>query len=42
MSMLNYLTHKWKLLEEITIKDVPKIEGEDNDFTFVMMIVQII
>lgn len=41
-SMLNSLGYKWKLLEEITIKDVPKIEGEENDFTFVMISVQLI
>jgi len=42
MSMLKSLPCKWKLLDEIIIKDVPKIEGEDNNFTFMMMVVQFV
>lgn len=37
MSMLKSLSHDWKLLDEITIDDVPKIEGEKIDFKFKMM-----
>ncbi len=37
MSMLKSLSNDWKLLDEITIDDVPKIEGEKIDFKFKMM-----
>ena len=40
MNMLNSLPGEWNLLDEIIINDVPKIDGEDTDFTFIMMIVQ--
>ena len=41
MSMLKSMPNDWKLLDEIIIKDVPKLEGEDDSFTFVMMVVQV-
>jgi len=40
MDMFNSLDNDWKLLEEITIRDVPKIEGEDDVLTFTMIVVQ--
>jgi len=40
MSMIRSLPGDWKLLDEIIINDVPKIEEEDSDYTFVMMVVQ--
>jgi len=40
MNMLKSLPGDWKLLDEIIINDVPKIEGEDTDFTFIMMVVR--
>ena len=42
MDMLKSLPHDWKLLDEITINDVPKVEGEEIDFKFKMMLSQII
>jgi len=42
MSMLESLPYDWKLLDEITIVDVPKIEGEGIDFKFKMMVVQLL
>jgi SAM-dependent methyltransferase len=42
MNILESLPYDWKLINEITVKDVPKIEGEDNNFTFTMILVQII
>ena len=42
MNMLKSLPYDWKLLDEIPIKDVPKIEGEDNGFRFIMIVVQLI
>ncbi|MBP2030746.1 2-polyprenyl-3-methyl-5-hydroxy-6-metoxy-1,4-benzoquinol methylase [Methanohalophilus levihalophilus] len=39
-SVLNSIGYKWNLLEEITINDVPKIEGEEADFTFEMIVFQ--
>ena len=42
MDMLNSLNHRWNLLKEITIKDIPKLEGEENDFTFTMIVAQIL
>jgi SAM-dependent methyltransferase len=40
MSMIRSLPGDWKLLDEIIINDVPKIEEDDSDYTFVMMVVQ--
>jgi len=40
--MLKSLLYDWKLLDEIPIKDVPKIEGEDNGFRLIMIVVQLI
>jgi SAM-dependent methyltransferase len=40
MNMLRSLPGDWKLLDEITINDVPKIDEEDTDYTFIMMVVQ--
>lgn len=40
LSLLKSLPFDWKLLDEVIIKDVPKIEGDDNSFTFNMMVVQ--
>lgn len=42
MNMLKSLSGDWKLLEEITISDVPKIDGEMIDFKFKMMVTQIL
>jgi len=43
INILKDSSYKWKLIKEITIKDVPKIKGEEmNNFTFQMMVVQII
>lgn len=41
MNMLKSLQDDWNLKDEITIKDVPKVEGEDSNFTFIMMVVQV-
>jgi trans-aconitate methyltransferase len=40
MRMLRSLPGDLILLDEITINDVPKIEDEDIDYTFKMMVVQ--
>jgi 2-polyprenyl-3-methyl-5-hydroxy-6-metoxy-1,4-benzoquinol methylase len=42
MNMLKSLPTNWNLLEEITINDVPKIEGESIDFKFKMMVAQLL
>ncbi len=40
MKLLNSLSYKSKLIDELTIRDVPKLpEEKDNDFTFTMIIV---
>ena len=43
INLLNSLPRKWKLIDEIIIKDVPKIpnNSKDNDFTFKMIAVQL-
>ena len=41
MNMLKSLPMNWNLLEEITVNDVPKIEGETIDFKFKMMVAQL-
>ena len=41
MNMLKSLSANWNLLEEITINDIPKIEGETIDFKFKMMVAQL-
>ena len=40
MNILKFLSLNWKLLEEITINDIPKIEDEVIDSKFKMLIVQ--
>ena len=42
MNMLKSLSTNWNLLEEITVNDVPKIEGETIDFKFKMMVAQLL
>lgn len=43
INLLKNSSFKWKLIKEITIKDVPQIKGEEkNDFTFQMIVVQIV
>jgi hypothetical protein len=42
MNMLKSLPMNWNLLEEITVNDVPKIEGETIDFKFKMMLAQLL
>lgn len=39
-NMLNTLSQKWKLKDEIVIRDVPKIDDEETDFTFMMIVLQ--
>jgi len=42
MELLNSLPCKLKLIDELTIRDVPKLlEEKDNDFTFTMIVVKI-
>jgi len=41
MNILQSLKGKWNLLDEIIIHDVPTMEGEDTNFTFTMIIVQV-
>ncbi len=41
MKMLKELPGEWKLLDEITINDIPKIGNETIDFKFKMMVSQI-
>ena len=41
MELLNSLPNKWKPIEELVIRDVPKIPDEDNDFTFNMLVVEL-
>ncbi|MDH3203319.1 MAG: methyltransferase domain-containing protein [Nitrosopumilus sp.] len=41
MNLLKSLPTNWNLLEEITVNDVPKIEGEAIDFKFKMMVAQL-
>ena len=42
LDILNSQNHTWELLGEIIINDVPKINGEDIDFKFIMITVKII
>jgi len=39
LNMLKYLKSDWTLLDEITINDIPRIEGETIDYKFKMMVV---
>jgi len=42
MEVLNSLSCKLKLIDELTIRDVPKLpEEKDNDFTFTMIVVKL-
>jgi len=42
MELLNSLPCELKLIDELTIRDVPKIpEEKDNDFTFTMIVVKL-
>jgi len=41
MSVLKSLKSGWNLLDEITINDIPKIEGETVDYKFKMMVAQL-
>ncbi len=41
MNILKSLSANWNLLEEITVNDIPKIEGETIDFNFKMMVAQL-
>ena len=41
MRLLSSLNNKWKLVEKIIINDVPKIDNENNDFKFEMLVAQI-
>lgn len=40
MDILNSFSNKWVLKDEIVIKDVPKIPGEEGDYIFHMIIVK--
>lgn len=40
LEILHSLNPNWKLIEKITIRDVPKMENEESDFTFEMLIAQ--
>ena len=42
MKILNSLPHKWELKDEIVIRDIPKIDDETIDFTFIMISIQLI
>jgi len=42
MNMLKLFGTSWNLLDEITINDIPKIEGEIIDYKFKMMIAQLL
>ena len=42
MKMLKSFRTSWNLLDEITINDIPKIEGEIIDYKFKMMIAQLL
>jgi len=42
MDLLKSTPFHWKFLDEITINDIPKIEGETIDYKFKMMIVQLL
>jgi 2-polyprenyl-3-methyl-5-hydroxy-6-metoxy-1,4-benzoquinol methylase len=42
LNLLETLPYNWNLLGEIIIKDVPKIDGENIDFNFFMIIVELI
>ena len=42
IELLNSLSNKWKLLDELIIRDVPRIPEEDKDFTFRMIVVKLI
>ena len=42
MKMLKSFRTSWNLLDEITINDIPKIEGETIDYKFKMMIAQLL
>ena len=44
MNILNSLPHKWDLLDEVTIRDVPKLSDnvEGNKFIFVMIVVRLL
>ena len=40
MNMLKSISPGWNLLDEITVNDIPKIEGETIDYKFKMMVAQ--
>ncbi len=40
VNMLKTLQSSWNLLDEIIINDIPKIEGEEIDYKFKMMVTQ--
>jgi tellurite methyltransferase len=42
IDQFNLLQGKWQFIQEIDVKDVPKIDGETIDFEFRMMIVKYI
>ena len=42
LKLLNSLSNKWKIIDEIIIRDVPKFQEEkDKEFTFKMIVVMI-
>ncbi|MGI9565577.1 MAG: class I SAM-dependent methyltransferase [Nitrosopumilus sp.] len=41
MEMLESTSSNWKLLDEITVNDVPKVKGETIDFKFKMMVAKL-
>ena len=40
IDLMNNLIGEYKIIEKIIINDVPKVEGEDEEFTFEMIIVK--
>ena len=42
MDLLTSLPYDWKLLEEITVNDVPKDEHGNADYTFMMIVVELV
>ena len=42
LKLLNSLPNKWRIIDEIIIRDVPKFQEEkDKDFTFKMIVAMI-
>ena len=40
MSILKDQSYNWELQDQVVVNDVPKLKGEDGDYTFMMIVAQ--